>query len=522
MYLGALGSFASWYQIGLRAMASIPPSLTPTAADAADPTTEHSAVADLADLADLVDLADSRPGPPPEPLPRMRRRLSIALTIYTVSVAVFAILAGDRLFSHTQYNHFAHLADAWLHGRHSIVDGGPSYAGGNDFALFAGKTYVSFPPFPALLMMPLVWLSGSPENFRDAQFIVWVAGLGPALLFLALERFRDRGESARSERENIGLALIFAFGTVYFFTAVQGTVWFAGHVVGVALLCGYLWAAQGATHPVLSGILIGCAFLTRPTMSYVALFFGLELFRAHCKEWPETGRLWSTMRGALSNLNLRPFLKQLLQFSAPIIVALTIATLYNFSRFRTANPAAFGHEYLTVQWHERIAKWGLFGLHYLPKNLGCFLTLLPWPHPHLFLTLRESLAGKVDDAPFFRINEHGLALWFTTPVYLWLLWPKRTSFVHTALLGAALLPLCQNLLYQNSGWQQFGYRFSNDYAPLLFAMMAVGGRPLGNAWRACAAWGVAWNLFGALSFGRPTFERYYFRESTQTILYQPD
>ena len=61
---------------------------------------------------------------------------------------------------------------------------------GNDFALFKGKTFITFPPFPALLMLPFVALSGSPENFRDGQFIVWLAGLGPAFLFLVLEKLR--------------------------------------------------------------------------------------------------------------------------------------------------------------------------------------------------------------------------------------------------------------------------------------------------------------------------------------------
>ena len=45
-----------------------------------------------------------------------------------------------------------------------------------------------------------------------------------------------RGGRSRSEAENVLLALLFAFGTVYFFTAVEGTVWFAAHVVGVVLV----------------------------------------------------------------------------------------------------------------------------------------------------------------------------------------------------------------------------------------------------------------------------------------------
>jgi hypothetical protein len=447
----------------------------------------------------------------------------LALAVYVVTVLVFALLAGERLASHSPYNHFAHLADAWAHGRHDIIPGGPSYAGGNDFAQFGGKTFISFPPMPAVLMLPLAYLAGSPENFRDAQFIVWLAGVGPAFLFLALERLRLTARSSRTELENLALAFVFAFGSVYFFTAVQGTVWFAGHVVGVGILAMYLYAALDAERPWLSGLLIGCAFLTRPTMSYTALFFGLELLRvcrtrAATSEGPSTtfehrvAKVWR-------ELDRPRFARELAKFSAPILACLTLAALYNHARFQTYNPTAFGHEHLTVQWHARIEKWGLFSAHYLPKNLGCVLTILPWPRPHLLETLFSSVPQT---EPPFRINEHGLALWFTTPIYLWLLYPKQWNPIYRALLLSAALPFLQNLLYQNSGWQQFGYRFSNDYSVLLFAAIAVGGRPMGRAFKVAALWGIAWNAFGALSFGRTQYERFYFREGTQTVIYQPD
>ena len=161
------------------------------------------------------------------------RRLLLGLGIYVATVIVFSILAGERMLKHTPYNHYALMADAWAHGRHELAGGPPGYAGMNDFALFENKWFISFPPFPALLMFPLVKLAGSPENFRDGQFIVWLAGLGPAILFLALEKLRRTTRSTRTEIENVRLAVLFAFGTVYFFSAVQGTVWFAAHVVGV-------------------------------------------------------------------------------------------------------------------------------------------------------------------------------------------------------------------------------------------------------------------------------------------------
>ncbi len=204
------------------------------------------------------------------------------------------VAARQTVTEHTPFNHYALLADAWLHGRQDLANGPPGYAQGNDFAQFDGKTYITFPPFPALLMLPLVALSGSAENFRDGQFILELAGLAPAFLFLVLEKLRrpSRGgevRSDRSEKFNAGLALLFAFGTVYFFTAEQGTVWFSAHVVGCAVFALYVLFALDAEKPFLAGLCLACAFATRPTMLLAGALFALEAVRVHvaAKRAPE-------------------------------------------------------------------------------------------------------------------------------------------------------------------------------------------------------------------------------------------
>jgi hypothetical protein len=78
-----------------------------------------------------------------------RRRVLLATLVYLAASAVFAAFAGsERLAQHTPYNHYALLADAWLHGRQDLAHGPPSYSMNNDFAEFNGKTYISFPPSP--------------------------------------------------------------------------------------------------------------------------------------------------------------------------------------------------------------------------------------------------------------------------------------------------------------------------------------------------------------------------------------
>src|SRR5437667_5906210 len=104
-----------------------------------------------------------------------RRRLLIGTGIYVVVVAIlFATIPRNRILEHTAYNHFALLAESWLHGRLDIGGAPPPYAQNNDFAAYGRKWFIAFPPFPAVLLLPVVWWGKTAESVRDAQFFLWM------------------------------------------------------------------------------------------------------------------------------------------------------------------------------------------------------------------------------------------------------------------------------------------------------------------------------------------------------------
>ncbi len=438
-----------------------------------------------------------------------RRRLVIAAGIYVVVVGTFfAVIPRQRILEHTPFNHFALLAESWLHGRLDLKDGPPIYAQNNDFASFGRKWFIAFPPFPAVLILPFVWWGKTAEHVRDAQFFLWLSGIGPAVLFLGLEKLRRMGVNEHGERANIVLSLLFAFGSVYFFTGVQGTVWFAAHVVGVGLAAIYLLTALEAEHALIAGAMLGLGFLTRPPLLYAMPLFVIEAFRVALREDSVVveGSKFVRMRAFLRRLDKPKLAKKLVLFALPIAACMAIAFWHNKVRF--GHYGDFGYQYLTVAWQARMKRWGLFSFHYLARNLGIVLTSLPFYDPQA--------------ATPIQINDHGLALWVTTPLYLWLLWPKKKGPVIVALYVAALGVALPGLLYQNTGWMQFGYRFSNDYAVFLFALLAVIGIRFGKLFTAAAIWSVALNAFGAISFDTNTFRRFYYEDASQRVIYQPD
>jgi hypothetical protein len=428
------------------------------------------------------------------------RRARTPILIYVISLAAFAAASGTRLRRHSAYNHYVYLADCFLHGR---LDLGKKPPNENDWALVEtlhlrdGRTlrgvflrggvedhfrtlrgevltipaekiasreqryYVSFPPFPSLLMLPFVAIFGL--NLNDVIFTLLLAALNPVLAYFTLRRLRPWSE--RGEVDNLWLCGMFAFGTVNYYSSVLGEVWYTAHVVGVALTWLYLLCALEARRPALAGLCVGLGFVTRTPLLFAFPLLVFELRR--CRP------AWAArLSGALS-------------FAAPVaVIGLAMAWL-NLLRFES--PFEFGHTYLNVRWAERIQHWGLFNYHFLGRNLACALVLLP------------RIYAKY---PFVKVSWHGMSLLLTTPALAYLLWPKNKGPLHRPLWATVAAVAIPSFLYQNSGWVQFGYRFSLDYTPMLVALWALSGRRLTLLARALIVLGVAVNLFGAITFDR--------------------
>ena len=429
--------------------------------------------------------------------------------LFAIGFAVYSAFAWDRIWRPSSSPHFVVQADAWLHGKAAIDPPLP----GDDWAKVetvvldddsqvsgrrmvtrpvfrtldgrelpttrirrsAGTTaYVSFPPFPTVVMLPAAAVAGRAGN--DVLPTLVLAALVLPLALVVLRRLARAGLSRRSLRDDLWLVATLAFGTVELFSAVQGKVWYTAHVVGIVLALIYVWASIEASRPVIAGLALGAAALTRTPMAFMVPLFACEAWRIH------GGRqAWRTDRRAL----LRSLRRPLLMFAAPIAAFAVAGMAYNLARFGA--PTEFGHSYLEVRQQVQIEQYGLANYHYLSRNLAVAFTLLPELLPN---------------APYVQINGHGLALWFTTPVLLLLLWPRERNPLHRTLwlcVAAVALP---SLVYQNSGWVQFGYRFSLDYLVLLVMLVAIGGRPLTWFARALIIAGIAINLFGALTFDR--------------------
>jgi hypothetical protein len=429
----------------------------------------------------------------------LRGAIWMPAAIYAVTAALYVVTLGARVTGTSGDAHYLYLAQSFLHGKLSLLAHKPP--GDNDWAYYGGHWYVSFPPFPAVVVMPLVAIWGTAV--WDRLFWALLAGLAPALLYVLLRALRETGRSERTPRQDLVLTALFAFGSPFYYTAVQGTVWFAAHVVAVPLIALYVLWSLGARRPLLAGIALALAFMTRgPTPLFLALLFAIEALAVSRKAGaPAPEQLRDLV--SLSALDVRAAARKLAWFALPLCLTLAIAMWMNAARFD--DPFEFGHSLLRIRWRGRIDTWGLFNYHFLARNLAVFLCALPW------------LSAKT---PYLKISRHGLAVWVTTPQLLLVLWPQRRSILITALGLAAFAVALADLFYQNSGWVQFAYRFSLDYSILLFALLALGGRRFGPIFYALVPVAIAINLFGAITFDREN--RFYDTDPTANVIFQPD
>ncbi len=470
------------------------------------------------------------------------RALRLYGALFVIGLVIYGVFAWGRLGKQSGAPHFVYQADAWLHGSLSVTPPLPNddwavletvIADGKEiqgrrmvtkkvFRALDGTEYstclpgnnpritscqqkdaqvtrsvgwthhVSFPAFPAVLMIPSAAIGGRAAN-DVIPTVLFAAAILP-LAMLLLRRLADAGLSKRTVRDDLWFVGMLAFGTVMFVSSIQGKVWYTAHVIGVVLALIYAWASIEAKRPLVAGLALGAAALTRTSMAFMFPLFLFEAWRmvarARADQVPPNASGSMNLEAARKSM-LLAMRGPLIRFAIPIVAFAVAGMIYNQVRFGSLTE--FGHTYLALGTHDPVVQqnnietWGLASTHYLSRNLAVAFASVPDLLPR---------------SPWIQISGHGLAIWFTTPALLLLLWPREKGPLHRALWLTVLFVALPSLLYMNTGWFQFGYRFSLDYIVFLVMLLAVGGRPLGRVMKALIIAGIIVNAFGAYTFDR--------------------
>ena len=415
-----------------------------------------------------------------------RRNLIMAGALFCF--ALFTLVSLQLLFKISPLGisaapHYIYQAESFLHGRWDLTPPGPLW----DSIQLHGKTYIVYPPFPALVMLPFVAIFGAHTS--DIFIATLIAALNLPLMYLLFEQVRFNGLTARSSKENLVISLLLYFGSINLFLSLGGEVWFTAQVICLAGALASLLLAFRRRYG-WSAVLLGCAFFTRATL---ALGFPLILYLA----WQDAGSDAAFERFARSLWLRRPDWKDIpwRRLIPPATVFVALVALYllrNTLEFGSPLESGFGIQ--TQQRYPQITH-GMFSIYYLPRNLVANF----FDFPHVTFANPFALAPHIS-----MLNGGvGVSVFLTTPLFLFLFTKNsRISGLRVALHITVALIVIETLLFSGTGWYQFGARYLFDAYPFAFLLLALNERRVD--WRFIALGLVALpiNFLGAYQFWR--------------------
>jgi len=389
----------------------------------------------------------------------------------TAAYLALAALTG-ALLTGSGFALFNYQAHAFLHGHVHLLALPPSV---HDLSYFAGRYYLYWQPFPAVVLMPLVAAFGT--GFSDTLFNALLGGVNVALVALLLRSAAAAGVAALDERRRGLLVATFALGSVHLPLAALGRVWFTAQLVAFACVAlAYLAALtlRGATAWLAVGTAIGCATLTRSHTVFAGLWPALFLLLRWLAERRRAGARasWWPLAGRAAAL------------AAPVLAAVGIFLLFNHARFGDMLETGISYQQMDEVFRADYERYGAFHPHYLATNL--FYQYVYYPFP---LSARSLLGGSL----FLLTPAFAAALWaFRRPPARWSPWALAASI---ALVATPIL------LLMGTGWRQVGPRYTLDFTVPLLLLVAAGLArwPLW-AIRAALAVAVAHYFAGALFF----------------------
>jgi len=378
-------------------------------------------------------------------------------------ILVFAIFSGliiHRASWFVQDKHFSLLALSFIKNDLFLS---PNNFPPGDYVDYFGKQYLFFGPMPSILLMPPVAIWG--KNFPQITLSFVSLAITYIAIFLLTRKLKF------TKIESIWLANFFVFGTVLYFVGLVNISAYVVQAVGTAIIVLSLLEYFTKRRWLVIGILVSVAGATRITLFGTAIFFVLELLR---------------------NRRKPGFPKSMIYLLIPIIFSLAILGIYNFRRFHsffdtgyTRNVSVLDKNYLNNQ-------LGWFNPVHIPANLYVLLVMAPEP-------IKKPSVEFALQFPYLKANGMGLAIWFTSPLFLYLLLAKKETYTFPAAIGIIVL-LIPSLLYMGIGASQYGYRYSLDFLPLLFlVLLSAFKKGLPSFAKFLIFVGILFNLFLMLS-----------------------
>jgi hypothetical protein len=409
----------------------------------------------------------------------------VATALFLIGIGSFVAFQRKLhipITGHSNAPHYILQAQSFLHGRWDLVFQGHLW----DIIVLNGKSYIVYPPFPALHLVPFVALFGA--NTSDVLFTAILSACNLPLLYLLFEQVRANGLTRRTWVENAVISALLFFGSITVVLSLGGRVWFTAHILSMtctllSLLLAFRrrfgWAA----------LALGCAFFTRGT---IALGFPFLFYLA----WQDAGSERAFERFVRSLWSRKPAWDAVpwRRLTPPAIVTAVMIGLFALRNALVfGSPLESGYGITARQNYGPLVKYGVYSTHYVLANL--FANFFDFP--------RLIFVDPYDPRPTLDMlnGGMGISVFLTTPLFLLLFWRnKQFSMLRAALWVTIALFVVETLLYNWTGYFEFGGRYLFDLYPYAFLLLAL--NEVRVDWRFVALGLIALpiNLLGAYEF----------------------
>ena len=346
----------------------------------------------------------------------------------------YAYLLGRRTVNITYWDL---LAKSFLEGKLYLTNPIDTY----DLTFYQGRWYVPPPPLPAILLLPWVILS---KNVSTILFSILFSAINTTLLFMILDQLSRLGWIKTSKAGILWLVALFAFGTVHWWVGMDGREWFVSMIVAVTFIALAILFALKSWSPWLVGLCLGLAIFSRPNVIVIWPFLfaiSLQFIKDEIKQHQKQLAVSWTIKSII-----------------PVGLLIVGLLFYNFFRFH--NFFDFGYASLNgdPSLVESVQKYGLFSIHFIPRNLNIMFLKLP--------AIRSEM-------PYLVPSTAGMSIFITTPAFLYLIHKYEKKIWIIGAWVSVILSIVMLSMYSNSGWAQFGYRYILDFIIPLIILMAV-------------------------------------------------
>ncbi len=386
------------------------------------------------------------------------------MLIFCTAFFIYISTAEFVNYMHTPSKaYFPDLANAFLNGRLYLEN--PSST--MDLTLYNGQWYMAFPPLAAILMLPLVARFG-PYGFSTVVFGLTFAAVNVALVYLILESLSRLGWSKLRTRDNLWLVLMFALGTIHWYMAITGRVWYLSRILTVTFAALAVLLALRRRSPFWVGLALAVAMAARPNIAFMGVFL-LGIAMQHMQE--------------AGNLTFKRVVGWSLAAVLPMLAVVGGLLYYNYLRF--GDWMDFGYATMNVGVNIPVVQqYGQFHPSFIGFNLRYMLLKLPY--------ISADCYGRPVPDP------QGISILVTTPALIYLLRSFKRSWWVAAAWLAVLLEVGLLSMHTGYAWE-FGYRFIMDFMLPMLALLAIGaGRRVSWLMRVLILAGVVVNFCGVL------------------------